>query len=289
MNTAIKLITLAALAALTVPAHAQSVYVIAGTSTSGPTNYQFGTLNLQSGNFTSIAASASYRFIYGLGFGANGTLYALSDDGTASAPLLDEYVIDRTSGALTLAQAFAGNSIFGGTANSSGVFTGLTDPGNASDSKLFTVNLAAQTVQNGPQTLVQTDGLVVPDGTGNIYASDKGVLPGGTDGLDKITSSTTGAAQFVGDLGISTVYNGLLTGGNLYAFGQDTNGALGVYTVNTTSGAANFVAAVNMPTSSFVQASALAPSPEPSPAVAVVVGMLGVGALCVRARRKANA
>lgn len=288
MHTTVKLAALAALASLAVPAHAQSVFVIANGTDGANTGYQFGTIDLQTGNFTNIANNAAYQFIYGLGFGSNGTLYALKDAGTPSSPELDEFTIDQGTGALSNEVVLTGDSLFGGSANAQGVFTGLTDPGSASDGKLFTFDLAAGTFTLGAQTLVNPDGLVVPDGMGNIYASDRGVLATRNDGLDKVFNTTTGAAQFVGDTGVADVFTGMFINGSLFTVAQGAGSALNVYTLNTGTSAANFVTGTSFDNSASVQAIALAPTPEPSPVVAVVVGMLGLGGLTLRARRKSS-
>lgn len=286
MHASTKLAVLAALASLAVPAHAQSVYVIADGTDGSNTSYQFGTIDLQTGNFTNIATNAAYSNIFGLGFGTNGALYALSDDGTPSAPVLDEFTIDQGTGTLANEVTFTGDSLFGGSADSRGVFTGLTDPGTTQRSALFTLDLAGGTLTPGHNTLINPNGLVVPDGAGHIFASDVSPTTGNTNGLDEIENPATGASFPVGATGVFAVYTGIFINGSLFTVAEDTNRNSGVYTLDTSTGAANFVTTTTLGNGGFVQALALAPSPEPSGVVAVLVGIVGVGALAVRARRK---
>lgn len=286
MRLLLKAGVFAAVAVLTGPAQAQNPYAVAQVSANGVLSFEFGTVSLSTGSFTSITVDPGYQNVFGLGFGSNGRLYGLSADGTPTSPVLDEYLINPATGAMTLQKTFAGTSFYGASANGSGVFTGVTNPTDTGQSTLFTLNPVTGTLVVGASTSVAADGLVVSDGLGNIYASSLNSQNNGSDGLAKIKDNGTGASSFVGSTGIGQVYTGFFSRGSLYAFGTDSSSNPGLYTLSTTTGAAKLVAAVSLSTNSVVLSAALAPVPELSTTAAMGVGLLGLGVLVLAARRR---
>lgn len=289
MHTPGKLIALAALAAVAVPAHAQEAYATGFTGVRFAFTSEFGTVNLQTGVFSPIAARTDYASVRALSFGSNGTLYALTFNGSDTAPIIGLDSVDPATGALTVQNAFAGNMLGGVGGDSQGVFIGFRSPDVETGGSVFTFNPVTQTFQNGTVKLGGGDGLVIRDNTGTIYTAAGGFSGTGTDDLLKYPGLNASTSTDLGDTGINTIQTGLLANGNLYAFGRDAKNTPGLYTLSTTTGAASLVALTTQGGPAFVNAAVLAPSPEPSPVVAVLVGIMGTGALCVRARRKAAA
>ena len=246
----------------------------------------FGTLNLQTGTFTSIGTLSSALFA--LGFGANGTLYGLGPDSSSGTEL---YQIATNTGAETSLQDFTGFNVYGGSGNADGTFTAITDPASASNdhSSLVTVDPVAETATAGAMTFASADGFAVSDGSGSVYVSDTNVTGTVTDGLDVVnTTAKHPTTAFLGDTGIADVYTGLFSGGQLYTFGYDPNSVdelEGVYTLSTDTGAATLVAATSNDQDIF--AAALAPAAVPEASTTVSFGLLlACGGLALIAKRR---
>ncbi len=275
MRALLKLTLLAALAALAVPACAQTIYVVTADYHSHSPAFSLGTLTLQTGAFHAIATNKRYENVKALGFGANGELYALCRDSSSGRGEMDEYSVDTTTGEMTLQQKFAHTLIVCAGADSKGVFTGFLIDNDANAIKLFTLDPVAQSLQVGALTLVQPAGLVAVDGLGNVYAS--GNQPGdfGAEKIFKVNNTRTGAAVVLGNTGLPPTFSGFLFHGLLYALGEDkhslrTRGSrrgsihlpgTGIYTLNPTTGAASLVVRSTIPSGSYVQAATLAPIP----------------------------
>lgn len=279
-----RLLALALLATLALPARAQTVYICTDTYTKHPPTFSFGTLNLQTGAFHAIATNKRYKNVTALGFGANGKLYALCYDLSSAPVAMDEYTIDTTTGDMTLQKKFADTFIACAGADSKGVFTGFLQDTRAGGFRLFTLDPVAQSLQVGALTLVQPTGLVVADGLGHVYASSKQGQDYGLGTLAEIINVHTGAAVFLGKPGLAGLNTGFLFHGLLYTLGEDTHFTpiprsstvttyllnTGIYTLNLTTGAARLVSGTTLTGASVVLAAALAPGAEAaasSPAV----------------------
>ena len=281
-------LSLAALAALglTAPAvQAQTAYV--DSNSSGVDT--FGTLNLQTGQFTSIGTLSSELFA--LGFGANGTLYGLGPASTSTVTSTGTslYQIATATGAETLVQSFAGFNVLGGSGNADGTFTAITQPDVDGHSSLFTVDPAAQTATAGAMTFANADGLAVAGDSGNVYVSDNSVTGSATDGLDLVnTAARHPTTAYLGDTGITDLYTGLFSGGQLYTFGfnpNDVSPAEGVYTLNTDTGAATLVAATS--NNQDIYAAAVAPAAVPEASTTLSFGLLlALGGLVFAVKRR---
>lgn len=277
------LATLAALGLAAPAAHAQTAYV----DSFGSSVNTFGTLDLQTGSFTSIGTLNTQ--LYALGFGANGTLYGLAP---ASNSGTDLYQVATDTGAETFVQNFTDFNVFGGSMNAEGTFTAITRgaAANNNHSSLFTVDPVAQTATAGVMTFADADGLAVSDGSGNVFVSDVST-PGNGDGLDVVnTAAKHPGTAFLGDTGIASVFTGLFSGGQLYTFGYDPNSTgqpEGIYTLNTDTGASTLVAATS--NDQDIYAAALAPAAVPEASTTVSFGLLlAFGGLVVVRRRKAS-
>ena len=276
------LATLAALGLAAPAAHAQTAYV----DSFGSSVNTFGTLDLQTGSFTSIGTLSTQ--LYALGFGANGMLYGLAPASNSGTGL---YQVATDTGAETLVQNFTDFNVFGGSMNADGTFTAIAAPDSNNHSNLFTVNPVAETATAGTMTFANADGLAVSDGSGNVYVSDINTPGNGTDGLDVVnTAAKHPGTAFLGDTGIASVFTGLFSGGQLYTFGYDPNSTgqpEGIYTLNTDTGASTFVAATSNDQS--ILAAALAPAAVPEASTTVSFGLLlALGAFTIVKRRKAS-
>lgn len=268
-----KLLALALLATLAVPARAQTVYICTDTYTKRPPAFSFGTLNLQTGAFHAIVTNKRYENVTALGFGANGKLYALCYDLSSAPVAMDEYSVDTTTGDMTLQKKFADTLIPCAGADSKGVFIGFLQDTSVGAFRLFTLDPVAQSLQVGVSTLVQPTGLVVADGLGNVYAGSKQGQDYGFGTLAEIINVHTGAAVFLGKPGLAGLNTGFLFHGLLYTLGEDIHFTpiprsptvaiyslnTGIYTLNLTTGAARLVSGTTLTGASFVQAAALAP------------------------------
>lgn len=288
------LATLATLGLAAPAAYAQTAYVDSfAPTTPGSGIDTFGTLNLQTGSFTSIGNLNTELFA--LGFGSDGTLYGLAP---ASGSGTDLYQVATDTGAETFVQNFTDFNVYGGSGNADGTFTAITQgtSANANRSSLFTVNPVAKTAAAGIMTFASADGLAVADGSGNVYVSDINTPGNGTDGLDLVnTAAKHPGTAFLGDTGLNNLYTGLFSGGQLYTFGNtptpvgfgQVSGPEGIYTLDTDTGAATLVAATS--NDQTILAAALAPAAVPEASTTVSFGLLlALGGLVVVKRRKAS-
>lgn len=230
-------------------------------------------LNPTTGAYTLIGTTS--ELIGGLGYGANGQLYGLGQDGTGSL-----FAINTTTAALT----FIGNTGVP-TAGSAGYSFGATSDGTLyadSNGKSYQINPATGTaVLLGSLGFTSTGGLNGDD-KGNLY------LTGGSQsqGLYQV-SRTTGQGTPIGTSTYGTVYGLADTGGTLYAI--NTTGS--IFSVNTATAAGTLMATYNGATVGSVYAAAaqLSPAPVPEASTTVSLGLLltlGLGAVVVSARRR---
>jgi len=285
----VSLTTLAALGLAAPAVHAQTAYVDSFDGTADT----FGTLNLQTGQFTSIGTLSDQ--LLALGFGSNGTLYGLvsttNSNGVFTGTSL--YRVATDTGAETFVQSFADFNVFGGSGNADGTFTAITQGAAANNnrSSLFTVDPVAGTATAGAPTFANADGLAVADGSGNVFVSDMSSNTGSnTDGLDVVdTAAKHPGTAFLGDTGLNDLFTGLFSGGQLYTFGFDPTSAgtpEGVYTLNTGTGVATLVAQTS--NDQDIEAAALAPAAVPEASTTVSFGLLALGGLVLVKRRKAS-
>lgn len=275
MRALLKLTLLALLAALALPARAQTVYICTIAYTNHSSDSQFGTIDLQTGAFHAIATNKRYENVTALGFGANGKLYALCRDDSSAKPGMDEYSIDTTTGDMTLQKKFVIPELICAGADSKGVFTGFLLDVVVGATRLFTLDPVAQSLQVGAFTLLWPRGLVVADGLGNVYVNDDQPLPFGGEKLAKVINVHTGAAVILGNTRLRDTYTGFLYHGLLYALnidyygrpgivsriGSDYSRQIGIYTLNPTTGAARLVVRSALPSNFLIKAAALAPIP----------------------------
>lgn len=179
------LLGLAALGLAAPTVHAQTAYVDSYSLSNGVGTDAFGTLNLQTGLFTTINPGLTNE-LYALGFGSDGALYGLAPDGSSGTDL---YRVATDTGTETLLQDFAGYDIYGGSGGADGNFTAITNTDVNGHSSLFSVNPVAQTVTAGPLTFAAADGLAVADGSGKVYVGDLFVTASGNDGLDVVDTT----------------------------------------------------------------------------------------------------
>jgi len=251
--------------ALTQTARAQTVYA-AGSGN------EFGTLNLATGQFTQTGTLVGT--LYGLGFTSDGTLYGVD----AQSQL---YQVDPATGGETLEGHISPDSVFTATA-SGGLLYGLT---GASSAVFFSISPTTQTA-----TELATDTGITPDG---LFASNGGTLYAtsmtdmGVSALYRLT--TGGTVTMLGSTGITdssqTFGAGVFVGDTLYGFNSNS----GIYTFDTSTGAATLTHAYNLGTSSdtlYAAAFAPAAAPEPSVPATLLFGVLSLGALILKARRR---
>ena len=184
----------------------------------GSSTGQFGTIDLNTGAFTSLGTSG--QTLAGLAV-ADGSIFATSYH-TANGTL---YQVNPANGALTSVGTATGIDYddFGSTT------TGLYVVGFSSTQNLYSIN---------PSTGAAT--LIGPTGLG--YGAWRGLSTNSStlyfaDGADLYTLNTsTGAATLVGPFGGSAEMGVLLSEGGILYGGDDTD--LRVDTINTSTGAA---------------------------------------------------
>jgi hypothetical protein len=229
------------------------------------TNEDFGTIDLNTGAFTSVGAES----IALAGLGEIGSTLYTADYAAGTGTL---YTVNTSSGALTQ-QGSTDNTVeylaFGST------LTGLYALENIAGSfDLYSVNSTT-----GLATLVGATG--VAQG-GDFTLSTNSSTLYLAEGADLYTLSlTTGAASLVGATGATGAgFGGLVTeSGTLY--GGQYQDPTAVDTLNTSTGAATFVSDLSGATGSFA---GLAPipvttaTPEPGNVSLLLLGLLAGGA-----------
>ncbi len=207
----------------------------------GTVSGQFGTIDLNTGAFTSLGNSGVT--LAGMAVD-NATLYGSSYHTAAG----DLYTVNPANGAVTIVGTSGIDyDDFGSTTN------GLYAIGTNAD--LYSINAST-----GAATLIGATGLSFGSWRSLSTNSSTLYFANGTD-LYTI-STTTGAATLVGSLGSEEEGALLLEGGVLYG-GDDSPGGT-VDTINTTTGAATVGPSVTGTSSAFF---ALAPNPLPASAV----------------------
>jgi hypothetical protein len=255
------------------------------TASAGPTVYvagtegEFGTVDLATGDFTSIGTLnlPGSSVIIGMGFGSDGKLYGLDLAGTNA----NLYQIDITNANTTLVGTL-GHGALGATADAGGTLYALSADANPI---LYTLNPPSTAT-----TVVGPTGIVSGIGLGAVNAGGTQFFAGSPDPTSDTTDlynidTQSGAATLVGDTGFS-INNGLFVGGTLYGFDLET---FAIVTIDTTTGAATQVATYSLPNGDSINASAvpalqITPVPEPSTLALITIG--GIGALIYGWRRR---
>lgn len=271
-----RLLALALLATLALPARAQTVYICTVAYHHSAGTYLLGTLALHTGVFHVIATNKRYENVRALGFGANGKLYALCHDRSAAAEAMDEYLVDTTTGEMTRQKRFINTKIYSAGADSKGVFTGFLKDVNAKVFRLFMLDPVAQSLQVGAPTLVQPVGMAVPNGLGNVYTSSRQKSGSDKEKLANIVIIRSANAVRLGKNGAFLAHTGFFFHGLLYALGEEVHFTpslrspaasdysvnYAIYTLNLTTGKASLVVRFTLPNDGDVMAAALAPDAE---------------------------
>jgi hypothetical protein len=215
-NVAASLLTIGLLAVFATGLEADDLAYMLG-QTGGATN-QFGTVDLQSGAFTSIGNMGTGGYS-GLGV-ANGILYTEQNG--------DLYSVNVTNAALTLIGGATGNNMGSFGSTTSGLY-GIAPVGLQSVPTLFSINSATGAVtQIGPVGVIQNGASAyaeLSNGSGTLYMENNGSL--------YTMNTTTGAGTLVGtESGSFPVYALLYEDGALYV---GSNG-FGIGTVNVSTG-----------------------------------------------------
>jgi hypothetical protein len=242
---------------------------------------EFGTIDLTTGNFTSIGTLnlPTNDSIFGMGFGADGNLYGV--DSQADAHL---WQINIKTAAVTDLGAI-GQSSIGAGADSSGKLYSLDQSPSAS---FYTMNPPSLATNVVGSTGFTGDGLVAPNAAGTqVFASALINAGSSPDELYSI-NPTTGMATDIGSTGF-LVFSGLFVNGTLYGF----SGTGDIITINTSSGAGTQVASYSLPNGDAIDASALLVTtqgvPEPSSLVLGLVGTVLAGSVgLIRHRRRTS-
>jgi hypothetical protein len=245
------------------------------TASAGPIVYvagtggEFGTLDLATGDFTSIGTlnPSSGAEIVGMGFGPDGNLYGLD----FIQPNANLYQIDITNANSTLVGAID-HSAYGASTDAAGKVYALSQDDNA---LFYTLDPPSRTTTVvGPTGLAGFFLAAVDAGGSQFFAG----APNPTTGTVNLYSidTTTGAATLVGDTGFP-VSSGLFVGDTLYGFDLNVSA---IFTIDTNTGAATQVATYNLPNGDFITAAAApalqtTPVPEPPALALATIGVVG--------------
>lgn len=247
----------------------QSVYV------TGSGN-EFGTLDLTTGAFTSIATLAlpAGDAMFGMGF-ANGILY-----GVDSGPNANLWQINTSNGDLT-SVGTVGYSASGASSDANGNLYVISQDVGA---YYYTLSLPSTTPTSVFSTGISNAGglmAVTPDGS-QLFAT--ALNANGNPAYDLLSiNPTTGAVSTVGNLGGTfTPDTGLFVGGTLYGFDTTSDA---IVTINTSTGLGTQVATYSLPNGDTIYSVAYLPEPSGlvlSLIATVVAGSFGV----IRHRRR---
>jgi hypothetical protein len=207
-------------------------------------NDQFGTLDLNDGDFSQIGSSET-TVLAGLGVD-DGDLFGVAYEGNGQL-----YEIDAATAALT---AVGGNSLveyaaFGSTLT--GLYAMSITGSNVF--QLYSINPS-----NGAATAVGSPTTLNPGGDYQLSTNSSTLYFALLDSLYTI-NTTTGAATLVGSMGSVEMGGLVLTGGTLY--GGEAFPASAVATINTSNGAATVGPTI---TGTSAAVAGLAPDPLPA-------------------------
>jgi hypothetical protein len=235
----------------------------------------FGTLDLSTGAFTQIGTLnlPAGDAIYGMGFGADGNLYGLDSDPDANL-----WQINPATAAVTEVGTTA-QSAAGATTDAAGQMFALSQDINAN---YFTLTPPSTTTNVVGPVGFSAAGLaaVTPDGSAFYVTAQSNTSP--YDDLISVNVST-GAVNDLGSTGY-TPDAGLFVDGTLYGFDTTSNA---IVTLDTTTGAATYVATYDLPDDENIVAAAM-PAAVPEPASIAVLAFGGVALLGRRGMKKAR-
>jgi hypothetical protein len=228
---------------------------------------QWGTIDLGTGAFTQLGTSAGQ--LSGLGE-VGGNIYG----GLSGSSTL--YRINPTDGALTSIGSDLGISYFDTGSTTSGLFAiSFLNP-----SDLYQINpLTGTATDVGPLGItIQTAGVF----TGMSTNSSALYITTGTRFYSVNTS--TGQATLIGSTDGPQIGAMVMLGGTLYGGSDPANQ---VYTLDTTSGAAGFVANVTNGASEFYGLAPLTATPLPSTWTMMLIGLASIGLIAHRRQKRA--
>ena len=245
-------------------------------------DYDFGTLDPITGNFTMIAAnvfSSPLNEIDGMGFAANGSLYCMAGAGTGYL-----YVLNTSSGTATLATQSAvlhgGNALgFAASPNDALYAYGLTSVRNRSYTSLYSINQSSFSATLIGNMGYELGGGLAFNNEASLFITQGKQLYG--------VNPITGAATPIGNANTGSQvgsYAMAFEGNILYL--ADLAG--GIWTVNTDTGSSIKISSYN---TTYGPIYALA-SPDllnvPEPSTIVLVILEGLALLVVYVRYSAK-
>lgn len=267
-------------------------------------NGEFGTMDLFTGAFNQIGTindGGNPVTLDAMGIGPDGKLYGLD----ASFPTSSLVQIDTANGNILSSYPnplSGGESAIGGTTDASGKMWAMTFSTDFVHSTLYSLTPPLTTTTDAPTTTTNPQGMVAvnPAGT-EVYISN--VISGQQSlQLTRIDTATGVATDIGTGLGFypgTTIpiapLAGLFVNGTLYAFVASATDLQGtvypaeIVTIDTTTGAATFVANYSLPGDDAVFAVSLIQAiPEPSSVVLGLIAVAAAGSVGLLRRRPAT-
>jgi hypothetical protein len=235
------------LTALLVPRISIGGPLVYALSNAGSAPAQFGTLDLASGAFSSVGSTGSVGIGECLGYGSNGTLYAMGRSGL--------FTIDPSSGAATLVGNYGGPALLAAAITPSGAMYGVTDQGATAATanlSLYSINPATGvasvlgTIMPAPANFAIALGAV---GNALYLTVQASTATSGTlYQLNPLTAKATAVGS--SDSGISGL---VYVSGSLYAFTSPFSNSTSAHiaTISLANGTSSVVANLNQGGTAF--------------------------------------